>query len=78
MKKKLSLILTVLVAVAALRTAFMQALADKELRAEASKMQLDVDAMSGADLQRLVGELYATPSDLVERARQALTPKAQR
>jgi len=64
--------------VAALRTGFMRALGDQTLRAEADKMQLDVDAMSGEDLQKLVADLYATPPELVERARQALTAKPQK
>jgi tripartite-type tricarboxylate transporter receptor subunit TctC len=61
--------------VAALRQAFVQALNDKTLRAEADKMQFDIDPMSGEDLQKLVSDLYATPPRLVERARQALTAK---
>ena len=64
--------------VAALRKAFMLALNDKALRAEADKMQLDVDPMSGDELQKLVADLYDTPPHLVERARLALTVKAQR
>jgi tripartite-type tricarboxylate transporter receptor subunit TctC len=64
--------------VAALRKAFVVALNDKALRAEADKMQLDVDPMSGEELQKLVTDLYDTPRRLVERARQALTAKAQR
>ena len=64
--------------VAALRKAFVVALNDKALRAEADKMQLDVDPMSGDELQKLVAALYETPPRLVERARQALTVKAQR
>ena len=64
--------------VAALRKAFVQTLNDKALHAEADKMQLDVDPMSGEELQKLVADLYDTPPRLVERARQALTVKAQR
>jgi tripartite-type tricarboxylate transporter receptor subunit TctC len=64
--------------VAALRKAFVLALNDKTLRAEADKMQLDVDPMSGDELQKLVADLYDTPPRLVERARQALTPKVLR
>ena len=37
--------------IAALRKAFVQALADKDLLAEAAKMNLDVDALSGDRLQ---------------------------
>jgi tripartite-type tricarboxylate transporter receptor subunit TctC len=61
--------------VAALRKAFVAALDDKALRAEAAKMQLDVDPISGGDLQTLVSNIYATPQHLVERARRALSVK---
>jgi tripartite-type tricarboxylate transporter receptor subunit TctC len=64
--------------VAALRKAFVDTLNGPALRAEADKMRLDVDALPGDELQKLVAELYATPPHLVERARQALTAKAQR
>ena len=58
--------------VAALRKAFMQALADKELLAEAERLKLDINPVSGEDLQALVTKIYATPPAIVERARQAL------
>jgi tripartite-type tricarboxylate transporter receptor subunit TctC len=64
--------------VSVLRKAFIAALDDKALRAEAAKMQFDVDAMPGEELQKLVTDLYATPPHLIERARQALTVKAGR
>jgi hypothetical protein len=38
-------------------------------------MRLDVEPMSGEDLQTLVADLYATPPRLIERARGALTAK---
>lgn len=62
--------------VAALRKAFIATLDDRALRAEAAKMQLDLDPMAGADLQALVAGIYATPPRLVERARRALSAKA--
>jgi tripartite-type tricarboxylate transporter receptor subunit TctC len=62
--------------VALLRKAFMAALADKALLAEAAKMQFDIDPMPGEELQKLVADLYATPPHLIERARQALTAKS--
>ncbi len=35
-------------------------------------MQLDIDYMSGDDLQALVTKLYALPPTIVTRAKQAL------
>jgi tripartite-type tricarboxylate transporter receptor subunit TctC len=64
--------------VAMLRQAFMAALNDKALRAEADRMQLDVEPIPGEELQKLVAELYATPPHLIERARQALSAKPTR
>jgi len=64
--------------VAALRKAFVAALNDPALRAEAAKMQLDVDPMAGDELQALIASIYATPQHLVERARLALIARPQR
>jgi tripartite-type tricarboxylate transporter receptor subunit TctC len=58
--------------VAALRKAFMQALNDKDLLAEAEKLKIDISPVEGSELQELVEKVYATPPALVERARQAL------
>jgi tripartite-type tricarboxylate transporter receptor subunit TctC len=63
---------------AALRKGFMAAMDSEGLRAEAAKMNLDIEPIPGDDLQTLVAGLYATPAQVVERARQALTPKAQK
>ena len=62
--------------VAALRKAFMEALRDPELRAEGQRMGLDLDPISGEELQKIAEKMYATPPDVVERARQAVTYKA--
>ena len=64
--------------VAMLRKAFVAALSDTALRGEADRMHLDVEAISGDELQKLIAELYATPPHLVERARQALAVKPAR
>ena len=64
--------------VAALRAAFVKAFRDVSLLAEAAKMQLDVEPMSGEDMQALITRIYATPAHLIERAKQALTVKAAR
>ena len=64
--------------VATLRKAFVDALSDKDLQAEADKMHLDVDPIGGEELQKIVADLYATPKPVVERARRALTAGPQR
>lgn len=62
--------------VAALRKAFVAALNDPALLAEAKKMKLDIAALSGEEVQTMVGQLYAMPKQVVERAKQALVYKA--
>jgi tripartite-type tricarboxylate transporter receptor subunit TctC len=57
--------------VAALRQAFTAALADKELLAEAGRMKLDIEPISGEDAQAMVAKLFATPAAIIERAKQA-------
>ena len=61
--------------VAALRKAFMDALTDKELLAEAAKMRLDIDPISGEDVQALVTKIYSFPANIVAKAKQALVYK---
>ncbi|HEX4553717.1 MAG TPA: hypothetical protein VH249_07010 [Xanthobacteraceae bacterium] len=62
--------------VAALRKAFMDALRDPELRAEGEKLGLDLDPIAGEALQKIAEKIYATPPDIVERAKQAVVYKA--
>jgi len=62
--------------VAALRKAFMAAFQDKELLAEAARIKLDVEAISGDDVQSMVAKLFATPAHIVERAKQSLVYRA--
>lgn len=64
--------------VAALRKAFMAALADPALLAEAKKMRLDVEPISGDDVQTMVTQLFAMPTRIVERAKQSLIYKPPR
>jgi tripartite-type tricarboxylate transporter receptor subunit TctC len=61
--------------VAALRKAFMTALADPALLAEAAKMKLDVEATAGDDMQTMVRQLFAMPKRIVDRAKQSLVYK---
>ena len=57
---------------AALRKAFMDTFRDPEIAAEAARMKLDIDALSGEEVQAEVAKAYAMPPNIVERAKQAL------
>ena len=58
--------------VAALRTAFMATMKDKDFLADARKRNMDLWPMSGDDLQRLVVDVTAAPANVVEAAKKAL------
>jgi len=58
--------------VAALRKAFMDTFRDREVIAEAARMKLDIDALSGDEVQAEVAKAFATPTSIVERAKQAM------
>jgi tripartite-type tricarboxylate transporter receptor subunit TctC len=53
--------------VAALRSAFMGTMADKEFLAEAEKAQLEITPVSGEAVQKLVGEVYQTPPEIAKK-----------
>jgi tripartite-type tricarboxylate transporter receptor subunit TctC len=61
--------------VAALRAAFMAALADKALLEEAAKMRFEVGPLSGEDLQAMTSRLFALPARISERAKLSLIYK---
>lgn len=64
--------------VAALRRAFDATMTDPAFLAEATRLQFDVDPLTGEQVQALVGELAATPREVVARVRAALeAPAAQ-
>ena len=52
-----------------LRSAFDAMMKDRELLAEAARQGLDVDPVSGAEMQALVARLYATPPDVIDLVR---------
>ena len=62
--------------VAALRTAFLNAMRDKDLLADAERIGIAIDPISGEDLQALAVKIFATPADFVERTKQAMVYKA--
>ncbi len=55
--------------VALLRKAFDAVMKDPALIAEAAQQKLELDPLSGTDVQALIERLYATPEPLVKQAR---------
>jgi len=58
---------------AALRKAFDDTMKDPEFLAEAKARGQEVNPVSGADLDKLLAELYATPKDVVEETKKAIS-----
>jgi tripartite-type tricarboxylate transporter receptor subunit TctC len=56
---------------AALRDSFMATMADKDFLAEAGKTELEINPVSGADVEALVKDVYATPADVAAEAKAA-------
>ncbi len=61
--------------VAALRAAFDATMQDPDYRAEADKLKVDVDPLTGAELAALVAQVARTPAETVARVRAALEHK---
>ena len=61
--------------VEALRKAFMAAMTDPDLVAEARRINLDIAPIAGEALQTLITRLYATPQEVVDKAKAALVYK---
>jgi tripartite-type tricarboxylate transporter receptor subunit TctC len=62
--------------IAALRKAFMETMADKELLTDAQRIGLSIDPISGEDLQKLAADIFATPVPFVEKTKDALVYRA--
>jgi len=56
----------------ALRKAFDATMKDPEFLAEAEKAELEVNPVSGAEIDRVLAEVYRTPKDIAEKAKKAL------
>jgi tripartite-type tricarboxylate transporter receptor subunit TctC len=52
----------------ALRDAFMATMQDKDFLADTAKAQMEITPVDGEKVQALVKEIYATPSDVVQKA----------
>jgi tripartite-type tricarboxylate transporter receptor subunit TctC len=59
----------------ALRQAFLDTMKDKEFLAEADTAQLEINPVSGPQIEKLVSEVYQTPPDIAAKAAQVLNPK---
>jgi hypothetical protein len=54
---------------AALRTAFVQTMQDPTFLADAAKIGLPIDPMTGAEVSKLFETFFAAPKSIVERAK---------
>ena len=52
----------------ALRKAFMDTMKDPEFLSDAEKSQLEINPVSGADVEQLVKDIYQTPKALADKA----------
>jgi tripartite-type tricarboxylate transporter receptor subunit TctC len=59
----------------ALRAAFDRTVADRAFIDEARAAGLEVNPVSGLEIDRLIGELYQTPPDVVAQAKAAVAPE---
>jgi tripartite-type tricarboxylate transporter receptor subunit TctC len=56
----------------ALRKAFTDTMTDKDFLADAEKSRLEIRPVAGADIQKLVKEVYETPIAVAQRAAEIL------
>ncbi len=63
---------------AALRRAFDATMKDPAFIADAGKLQLEIEPMTGADIHQMLAEAFATPKDIIAEAGELLTPPAQK
>ena len=52
----------------ALRKAFMDTMKDPEFLSDSEKSQLEINPVSGADVEQLVKDIYQTPKALADKA----------
>ena len=57
---------------AALRAAFDATMKDPDYLAEAQKVKIEVNPVSGAEIDRMLAELYTTPKDVMKKAGEAI------
>jgi tripartite-type tricarboxylate transporter receptor subunit TctC len=59
----------------AIRRAFDETMKDKEFLAEAEKLKIEIDPLTGEQVATLIADIYKTPAGTVERVRAAMAPK---
>jgi tripartite-type tricarboxylate transporter receptor subunit TctC len=59
----------------AIRRAFDATMKDPEFLAEAEKLKIEVDPLTGEQVAALIVDIYKTPAATVERVREAMAPK---
>jgi tripartite-type tricarboxylate transporter receptor subunit TctC len=57
--------------VAMLRKAFSDTMKDKDFLVDADKSQLEINPVSGEEVEKLVKEVFATPADIIAKAKAA-------
>jgi hypothetical protein len=55
-----------------LRSAFDATLLDPELLSEAERLKLDIELVTGVEMEALIKRLYDSPANVIARARDAL------
>jgi tripartite-type tricarboxylate transporter receptor subunit TctC len=60
--------------VQALETAFAQTMADQEFRADAARVHVEIDPLTGAQLRQLVMDYLSMPADVKARLQKVLRP----
>jgi hypothetical protein len=60
--------------VAALRQAFAATLKDPDFVAEAQKLQLEIEPLTGAEIDALLARANGAPKPIVQRAAELVTP----
>ena len=62
----------------ALRKAFMDVMKDPAFLAEAKAMSLEIDPVNGEEVTKLIADIYASPREIIDQARNILAGGADR
>jgi tripartite-type tricarboxylate transporter receptor subunit TctC len=55
-----------------LRSAFEQVTKDPAFIEDAARQHMEIDPLSGVEIEAMLAKIYATPTDVVDRARAIL------